>query len=826
MTVLFASLRRAARRLRRAPTYTATVTVSLALGIGVVAAVFALVDAVLLRPLPYPGAGRLVDVGHAAAVELAQDGLSSGTFAHYREHARVFDGIGVYVEHQMTLTGPGAPEQAGVAMVSPEVLPLLGVVPVVGRLPTGADAEPGAPQRVFISHEVWARRFARDPGVVGRELEVGRKRIEVAGVMPAGFHFPSPGTHVWLTWPQQADAAGVQSLYMSGVARLRPGVTPDAAERDLQRLVVTLPDAYGDVTAKQLEEMGLRARVVPLKELVVGDVRVPLLLLMGTAAFLLLITWANAVNLALVRAEGQRRTVAVERALGAPAGHLAGRFFSESVLLAAVGGALGLVLASRAIALRFGFTAEQLPRLEEVGTGAAVVGLVAALALLSAALLGAVAMARAVRGGMAGALAAGAGRSTAGRAERTGRAVLVAAQVALALTLLIGAALMARSFWKMKGVEPGFRAEGAMTFHTPVPATAYGSYHLTARVHHDVLERLRALPGVQSAEAVSLSGLPLTPVPDFWRNRFKPVGRAAQPGQEWPAAATSFATPGYFRSMGIPLLRGRTLEARDMSRTAPGVVLSASLASALFGDQDPVGRKVRWADMGGYPAYIVVGVVGDVAGQTVRDGPARTLYFPNVYPPAADTVTGAVLDLIPDEEVYVVRSTLPAASLVPAVRKIVQEVDSKLVIARVASLDEVVAASRAQARLTMVLLGVGAATALLLGAIGIYGILSYAVRQRTAELGVRMALGATPESVTRMVVRQGLTLALAGAAAGVAASLALTRFLGSLLYEVSPGDPLAFVAMATLLVGVAVVASYFPARRAGRIDPVQAIKGD
>jgi predicted permease len=821
----FAEVRRAARRLRNAPTYSLAVGSSVAVGIGVVAAIFALVDAVLLRPLPYPAAERLVAIRHTAVVDLPENGLSAGTFTHYRDNNRVFDRMGVYVEHVMTLSDPGEPEQVRRTMLSPEILSMLGATPVVGRLPTDDDAKSGAPQSVFISYDLWNRRFGGDRAIVGRTLELGRRRYEIAGVMADGFHFPHAETQIWVTWPQKGRASGVNSLYMGGIARLRPGVSPDSAARDLQRLATLLPEVYGDVTTAELQTMGLRPLVLPLKEAFVGDVRVPLLLLLGTAVFLLLITWTNAVNLSLVRAEAQRRDVAVTLALGAPARAVVARFFAEALLLAAVGGALSLLLARGAIATRFGFQADQIPRLREVGTSGAVVALVAVLALITCALLAGVTITRVLRSRAEGMLSGGS-RATSGRSEQTGRRFLVAGQVALTLTLLIGSGLMARSFWRMSRVDLGFRAGPALTLQVPLPPSAYGSYHATARLHQEFLDKVRQLPGVQSAEAVSRGAFPLTPVPSFWNERIAAVDRTPIVTGTWPSSIFSFATPRYFATMGIPLLRGRTFGPNDMNREAPGVIVSTSLARALFAGDDPVGRRIRWADQKGYPDYTVVGEVGDVPSQTLREGMSRALYFPNVFPPAADSVTGVVLTYIPDEEVYVVRTALPAATLLPAVRRIVRDLDPKLVVGEVATLDEVVAASRAQVRLTLVLLLIGAATALFLGMLGIYGVLAYAVRQRTAELGVRIALGATPGVVARMVVRQGVLLAAAGLAVGLVASVLLTRFLGTMLYEVSPTDPLVFIAMALLLMGAALTASYLPARRAGRIDPVRAIKGD
>ena len=824
-------VRQGVRRLVREPGFSLPVVVTVALGIGVMTAVFALVNAVLIRPLPYPDSGRLVQVGHAASgVELAMTGLSHGTLAHYRDHNRVFDGIGAYVEHIYTLSDGGAPEQVRVALSSLGLLPTLGVAPQLGRLPTAEDLAIGERYAALISHDLWVRRYGADPGVIGRTIELDRVPQVVVGVMPPGFHFPHPETQVWAAWDtdwvlsEYGPSADVGDLYMNGVARLAPGVSIEQAQRDLDRLIRTLPDVYPDVTAARLERMGLRSVVVPLKTAIVGDVRVPLLLLAATGAFLLLITWANATSLSLARAERQRMEVAVERALGATAARLARRFLSESILIAAAGGTLGVALGSVAVRLCFGFDAGQIPRLGEVGMDGAAVAFAVGLALVTGVLLGTVPLVAARRPGFEAALTGAAGRMTAGRREQVGRRLLVTAQVALALTLLVGSALMARSFWRLHQVELGFRPEGALTFYLPIPPSEYGDYHRSSRVHHEILERLRALPGVDAVEAASMANFPLTPVPAYHNDRIVAADRPPGDSTEAPYALHGFATPGYFEAMGIPLLRGRTFQRIDTSRDAHGVILSASLARALFGDEDPIGRRVRWAGTSEYPPYTVVGVVGDVPSQGLAEGPSRVMYFPNIYPPQADTVTFMVHVYIPSDEMYIVRTRLDPLSLVPAIRRAIDEVDPKLVMARVGLLEDVVARSMAQARLTMLLLLVGALTALALGVSGIYGILSYSVRRRTQELGVRIALGATSGQVVRMVVREGARLALAGIAVGLLAAFALTRFLRSLLYEVSPGDPLAFVSAAALLLGVALLASYVPARRAGRIDPVEALK--
>jgi predicted permease len=394
MESLFPTLRRAVRRLRKDPAYSITVIATLALGIGAVAAIFSLVNAVLLRPLPYPDSGRLVALRHASSrVELAATQLSRGSYAHYREHNRAFEEVGLYRGNiLLTLTDRDEPQRVNIALTTPSVFWVLRARPHLGRLFTAEDAEPDAPSPILISYDLWAIRYGADPGIIGQTIELGSDHRVVAGVMPRGFHFPTPETQLWYTMKVHETRASLQYLDHEGIARLKPGVSLDEADRDLERLVRLLPETYPEVTPEMLREMGLRAEAVPFKQTIVGDVRTELWLLLATAGFVLLVAWANAANLSLVRAERQRKDVAVQRALGATGGHLARGFFSESLVLAALGGALGLGIAFMAVETRFGFEPDQIPRLRELSVGGAVLGLGLGLALLTGVLLGLVSL--------------------------------------------------------------------------------------------------------------------------------------------------------------------------------------------------------------------------------------------------------------------------------------------------------------------------------------------------------------------------------------------------------------------------------------------------
>jgi putative ABC transport system permease protein len=818
MVLLRTHLARATRRLLRSPVFTITAVATLALGIGAATAIFALIDSVLLRPLPYPQAGRLVELRHTApGFDIKDGGQSDATFLHYQGGNRVFTETGAYLENVVTLTDGEQPERVDVAMATPGVFSTLGVKPLHGRLFTAADGASGAPPRALLSHALWVRRYGADPSIVGRMVEINRSTREVAGVLPPEFGFPQRDTELWISMGVEPAGAGVRDLYLNGVARLRPGVSVDDAEADLQRLAATLPDAYPDVSAEVLRSAQFEAVVVPLKERVVGAVRPTLLMLGWAVAFLLLIALANVANLLLVRAERRGHEVAVERALGARDGDLARGFLAESLLLAAVGGALGLVLAWAAVRSRFGF-AGQIPRLEEVRLGGLALALAVGLAAASGVVFGVVSLVRAGRGDPGAALKSGGGRATASRHWHATQQFLVAMQVALALALLIGSAVMVQSLWALQRVSLGFDPRQTLTFDVALPSRQYRGYGEAARFHAQVLKRLRVVPGVTAAEAAF--GLPLTTTLASFTGGVEVQGRPTRPGEISPAVTYNIVTPGYFNALRIPMLRGRTFQEGDLAGGTPSVVVSQALARALVGAQDPVGRQLRLTQDSTGPWFTIVGVAGNVPGEAVADGPDRTLYFPAL----ADAPEGLTLPLVPRDMTIAVRTSLPSASVVSAVRGVVREVDPKVPIARVRPLDEIVAQASARSRLAALLLVFAAGTALFLGLLGIYGVVSYSVAQRTPEFGVRLALGATPADLNRLVLRQGAVVAAAGIVVGLMVAFALTRLLQGLLYEVSPSDPPAFVVMPILLFAVAVGASYLPALRAGRTDPLRAMR--
>jgi putative ABC transport system permease protein len=741
-----------------------------------------------------------------------------------------------------TFTDAGRAERVQTATVTPELLTVLQVVPQFGRLPTASDwkydqSNTEGTTGALLSHDLWVRRYGADPEVVGRTIAIdGKPWAVVVGVAPDGFAFPDPATQAWFISPQEhvswnRRAAVRQAMFLNAVARLRPGVTLEDAERDLNRLVHLLPEAFPDITAEEIRDLGLRAVLRPLKDEIVGDVRLTLLLVMASGGFLLLVTWANVGNLLLARTHSRRIEIGITRALGASDWDVARRLLSESLLLTMIGGLLGLGLAWLAVGARFGFAPSQLPRLDQVGVNGVVIGLVVTLVVVGGTLMGAICLAS-THQGIAGSpiSALGSRSATEGREGQTVRRILVAAQMAMALTLLVGSGLMARTFWQLQRVDLGFRPEGRLIFYLPVTHIGLrADYDGFARLHDQVLRRLRAIPGVDAVEAASTSVFPLT-VPEHGHDpaAVAPAGAPAVPGgnENWPLAYYGYATPEYFQAMGIPIVAGRSFRSQDTSVEGPGMIISESLAHDLFPGADPIGRSVDFVDFRSFWASLtVVGVVGDTPGTTMRAGGSRAVYLPHLYPRAAAASNEPPYPYMPRWETYVVRTGRDLASLLPELRQAVHEVDPRLPMMNIASLDETVAAATAQERFTMRLLLVSAGAALFLAVVGIYGVLAYSVRRRTAEIGVRIALGASPGRVTRLIVWQGAVMSAAGIAAGLGGALLLTRFIASLLYGTSPTDPVTFTATTLLLFGVALAASYLPARRASRIDPAKALRG-
>ncbi len=828
---LWQELRFAARRLVRSPAFTLASVLTLALAIGANASIFAVVERVVLNPLPYPESDRLVVVDHGAERLNLPSGLNftPGLYYHYAERARNLAGIAIYDSDQLTLTGDGPPERISVVHATPSLASVLRISPAIGRWLAERDGVPGAPQVAVLSHGLWMHRYSSDPNIIGHLITLGGVATEVVGVMPSGYAFPDKRVDVW-TAMQLARSQGFGFFGRMSVARLRPGAGVADVRRELIGLIGDLPQAFpGDVQAAgNGREINLFPIVKTLKEATVGGVARALWILLASVGLVLLVACANVANLFLVRSEARRREVAIRRALGATRLGIARYFLSESVLLAGMGGVAGVGIAWGAVRLLIACGPTNLPRLDEIRLdGVAVlftflVSVLAALAFAAVPLLYGTPLASSLHES---------GRAnTASQSRHRARQILMGGQVALALVLLVSSGLMVRSFQRLRAVDPGFDASSALTFALGLPDSDYPTRDAAVAAHHAILGRLSALPGVTAASVSTC--LPLTFPFGCFGNTLRVEGRVYPAGTIPPPALFRAVAGGYFETMGMRIIRGRGIDRADVERHEPIVVVNQALADQFFPKQNPIGQRVASnrppARAGEPPARTWLTIVGVVATTPTfalaEVNPIGQLFMPMSIAGGADIPTSTLTGPNIAAMNYVVRSAMPASALLPSVRRAVDAVDPKLALAQVRTLQNILDGASAQMAFTMALIVIAAAVALLLGVIGIYGAMSYIVSQRTGEIGVRLALGAEPGSVARMIVRQGGVVALAGIVVGLAAAFAGSRFLESLLYGVSARDHGVFATTSVALLAVALVACWLPARRAARLSPLDALR--
>jgi putative ABC transport system permease protein len=817
MSVAVTTLRSLSRELRRSPWFLAIAVITLGVGIGATTAIFAVVDAVLIRPLPYAEADRLVALKHdSPGLGMDQLEMSDGTYVLYRKENRVLADLGIYRNEAVTLTGAGNPERLESAEATGSIFSVLRVKPALGRMIREADERPGAEQVAVLSDGLWRRRFGGDPGALGKTLRVDGVERRIVGVMPPGFAFPAAETALWL--PMTIDPAHyrIGDFSYAGLGRLRPGVSPARAARELSALVWRIPEAFGDqgLPREMIQSARLAVHVTPLRDTVVGEVESLLWILLGSVACILLIACANVANLFLVRAEGRSREMAVRTALGASRGDVARLFLGESLALSLAGGVLGLGLTWAGVRLLVRLRPPGLPRLEEIGVGGHVLLFTLLLAGFAGLFCGGLAALRYGSPPPAAALGEGGRGGTAGRGSLRARNVLVAVQVALALVLLVSSGLMLRSFWQLRGVDPGFDPRGVLTLRLDLPAADYRDAPAVHRFIDQLLERVRALPGVVGA--ASVDSLPLGSHDSSTGYTFEDFPRP--PGQVLSMMSDGFVSPGYFQTLGIPVIAGRAFTRQDVDPGVRPVLVSRSLAERLWPGKSPLGRRLAVGASDQPEWRTIVGVVGDVRVRGLAETPVPRVYYPMLRASGKNEI------FIPYGFSLVVRGQGDPSRLVAPVRAAVRSLDPNLPLSDVRPLTDLAARSIVRTTFTMLLLVVAAAVALLLGAVGIYGVISYVVGKRTREIGVRMALGARREDISRMVLREGLGVLLAGVAAGLVAALAATRLMRSLLYGVSPTDSLTFAAVPLLLVAVALLASWVPAQRASAVEPLEAIR--
>jgi putative ABC transport system permease protein len=813
MTTLLQDVRYGLRVLRQKPGFTLVAVLTLALGIGANTAVFSLVSAVLVRPLKYPEAERLVMLWEdGSAAGFPQDGPSVGNYADWRARNKVFEEMAAVAQRTYDLTGGGGePEKILALGVTSNFFPLLGAEALRGRLILPEEDSPGAHRVAVLSHGLWQRRFGGEQTVVGREVLLNGEPYTVVGVLPADFQFAYPNVGVWVpaafTPEQVADHA---THFLEVVARLKPGVTIAQAEADLNAVARRITEENPD------DAPNLKAVLVPLREHLAGGARRPLLLLLAAVALVLLIACANVAGVLLSRAAARRREIAVRAALGATRLRIVRQLMTESVLLSAAGGAVGALLAVWTFTFLQQLVPAGLRGMAEPRLDSAVLGFTLLVSLIASVAFGLAPALQASKTDLNDALKQAGGRGGVGAGRRL-RGAFVVAEVALALVLLVGAGLVVRTLYNLHGQYAGLRPESVLTVRTMLADNRYREPARRAAFYRRVLERVKGLPGVVAAGYTT--AVPLTR--KGGANGLSVEGKDNGPDSAWNANHRQ-VSPDYFRALGLALREGRGFEERDDEGSLPVAVVNETMARSFWPGESPLGRrfKVGLPDSP-QPWLTVVGVVADVR-QMASDEPVKAEMYVPIAQAAVYWKSQTYSSFAPRD--LVVRTSVEPRSLVPAVREVVREVDPYQPVSSALTLEDVLGRDTAQRRVGMILLATFAGVALLLAALGIYGVLAFFVVQHTPEIGVRMALGASPGDMLRMVVGRGMRLALAGVGLGLAAALALTRLIESQLFGVSATDPVTFAGLALLLAAVALLACLIPARRATKVDPMVALR--
>jgi predicted permease len=808
------------RRLMRAPLFSAVAILTLAVGIGANTAIFSVVNGVLLKPLPFPDPDRLVAVWHTApGVNIAQLSLGPSNYFVYRDESRTFEDIGMWKGTSVAVTGTGEPERVLAMRVNDGTLRILGVTPVMGRHFTREDDEPGAPGRVILTHAYWQRKFGGDPSVIGKSLKMDEKPYEVIGVLPAAFRFLDRNPQVFM--PFQFDRTKIRAANFSyqAIARLKPGVTVEHANADVARMLplilerFALPEGF---SRQMWDDARLAPSVQPLAKDVVGNVGETLWILLGTVGLVLLIACANVANLFLVRAEGRQQELAIHAALGAGWKRITWELLSESLALAAAGGAAGLLLAYAAIRALVAIAPEGLPRIGEIGLDPAVLLFTAGISLLAGLLFGLIPVIKFAKPQLAGALKEGGRGSSAGRERHRARNTLVVVEIALAVVLLVASGLMIRTFQSMRHVEPGFtKPQEVLTLRVAIPESLIKDEVQTAHAYEEIAHRLEAIAGVTSvgvSSSITMDGNdsndPIS-VEDFPT----PEGRIPTLRRyKWIGA-------GYFKTMGNPVLAGRSIEWSDIYGAAPVVVVNATFVREYWKDPSlAIGRRIRVTSTS--PWRTIIGVVGDERDDGVTKPAPGIVYWPMLV----DKLWGENR-MVYRSMAFAIRSERAnSTTLLKEVQQAVWSVSPSVPVASVQTLDDIRADSMAQTSFALVMLSIAAGVALLLGVVGIYGVISYIATQRTREIGIRIALGAAQHDVSRLFLRHGLVLSGIGISVGVAAAAALTRLMTNMLFGVGALDWMTFAAVAAGLGATALLASYLPAVRAARVDPAIALR--
>ena len=800
MTRLLQDLRYACRTLRKSPVFAAVAILTLALGIGANSAIFTLINAALLRPLPFPHPERLALVWEETAMFGLKDSpVALGNYADWRAQNRSFEAMGALERGSVRLTGAGEAQQIQCSGVTASVLETLGVKPALGRPFSAGEDLPGAAKTAILSDGLWRRAFGADPAVVGRTIELEDEHFVVAGVMPAGFRFPDSEIEVWLPTgmmygPKEFVNRGRHNWMV--VARLKPGVTMAQANQDIRGIAARAEREFPGTNAK------VGAFVAPLRDHFVADQRTMLAALAGAVGFVLLIACANIANLLLSRASHRRREVAIRTAVGAGRWQIARQLLTENLLLSVAGGICGLVLALGGVRFLQKVLPGGISAMSAVNIDLRVLAFTLGVSLLTGVIFGLAPAFQTLRVDLHQTLKQGGGRQGTRGASHTVENWLVISEVALAFVLTVGAALMIQAFTRLRAIDPGFRTKDILTLKTPMGSRQYREPARRAAYYDQVVDRLKALPGVVSA------GFTLGPPLAFkgWVNGFQVEGR---PADTLSNANFRVVTPEYVETIGIPLRSGRYLSRHDTPDAPPVMLVNESMARRFWPGESALGKRIRFRE--GTPWVPVVGIVGDIKQAGLDVAPKPEMY----------------LSVAQDNRAIswlVVRTARDPKGVAAAVRGAIRSVDPGMPVTDLRTMEQVLDREVFERRTYMLLISIFAAMALLLASLGIYGVLAYLVAQRTQEIGIRMALGARPADVLRNVAGKGVALSAAGIAIGAAGAFALTRLLEKLLFGIKATDPTTFAGTAAILLAVASLASYIPARRAMRVDPILALR--
>jgi predicted permease len=796
------------RMLRRSPGFAAVAVLTLALGIGANTAILSVVNAILLRPLAYADPERLVVLLHRIGNPVAP-----ANFLDWKARSRSFQSMGAAEVWSANLTSGDTPEKLSALRMTPEILPMLGVSPLVGRFFSEDEASAGRDHVVVLSHGLWKRRFGGDPGVVGSTVTLNGESYAVIGIMPPDFMFApfwATDSEMWAPLDLHERASSRENSSLRVFARLKKDISVAASSREIAAVTGALEREFPGTNRE--------VHVIPLQEKVVGNVRPALLVLLGAVGLVLLIACANVASMLLARSSARQREIALRAAIGAGRGRLIRQLLTESLVLSGVGGAAGIALGALGLKALLAVAPESVPRLHDVHLDLRVLFATFGVSVLTGIAFGLAPALQASATRIQHALKEG-GASGAGREGGRLRRVFVALEVAVALVLLVGAGLMVRSFVALQRIDPGFDPRGVVTLEVSVTGTGQAAPGRRAVLYPEILERFRALPGVRAAGAIN--HVPIAG--DVWGLPFRIEGRPRPRPGESPVTVYRAVLPGYFSAMRLPILRGRDVSLADTADSAGVVLVNEFLATHTWPGEDPIGKRIAVDGPDDNPTWItVVGVVKNAVRSGWSEGPDNEAYLAFLQRPR-------LTDSLQSQDAYatfVARTDGDPAALAPSLRAAVRSLDPTLPVSAVQTMPEIVSQANSRARFQTWLLAVFAAAAALLAAVGIYGVMSYAVSKRAREIGVRMALGAKPSEVLRRIVGQGMTVAAAGAVAGIAAALMLTRLMRSLLYGVPPTDLVTYAAVAAGLLAIALVASYVPARRAARIDPAAALRAE